>query len=320
MKDNLDTGPFLPQADTPTVDKARSSDSHSPHEDHGNGAALDEISPAIEATQDHTWIAGEVIDEGQKEDGNHANLALVDHRFSDPLVAEILETWRMRRDMVRAQSRLTLQAKAICRRFCEGEIKEADKLYTAVTKGKDHPLAASAGFAIMPLVDAMQPLVKNRAAFERHLTKLGAQLPIAHMSDQIKGIGHLALAKVVAECGDLSAYKSVAAVWKRAGLAVIDGERQRKCSNAEKAIAHGYSPSRRSTFWNMADALLKCQGKDEDAGPYRQIYDARKAFEKAKGTEEKPMSDLHAHNRALRYMTKCLLKDLTVEWRAINRP
>ena len=96
---------------------------------------------------------------------------------------------------------------------------------------------------------------------------------------------------------------------KRAGLALVDGERQRKSTNVEKALAMGYSPQRRSVFYNIGDSLLKSQGKEENAGPYRKIYDLRKAYERPNVE-----SDGHAHNRAMRYMTKRLVRDLHKHW------
>ena len=119
--------------------------------------------------------------------------------------------------------------------------------------------------AIMPLLAASEPLERQRAVYEKELTKLGKELPIAHMADRIKGVNTKTLAVIVGECGDLSAYeKGIAGIWKRAGLAVIDGERQRKKASKEEALIHGYSPSRRSVFWNIGDALLKSQGKEEN--------------------------------------------------------
>lgn len=179
--------------------------------------------------------------------------------------------------------------------------------------GQEHPLAASAHLACIGLLAARIPLEDQRAAYEKTLAKLGARLPIAHMADEIRGIGHLALAKITGECGNLSAYRSVSAVWKRAGLAVIEGERQRRVAG-EAALLHGYSPERRAVFWNIADSLLKAQGKDETAGPYRLIYDRRKAHE-----APRVETAAHAHNRALRVMMKAVLKDLTLEWKRIAK-
>lgn len=234
----------------------------------------------------------------------------IDLRFADPLVATIVETWRARTDMVRAQQKLTLQVKAIGRRFTGGDKDAAQKLYAAHAKGDGHP-----GFALAtaPLYAARLPLEEARKGYEKTLAKLGKQLPIAHMADQIRGINHTTLATIVGECGNLSEYKSVAAVWKRAGLAVIDGGRQRRIAG-EAALVHGYAPERRSVLWNVGAALFKAQSTGAEPGPYRLLYDERKAMELAKG-----LTAGHAHNRALRHITKRLLRDLTVEWRRVSR-
>ena len=238
-------------------------------------------------------------------------------RFADPLIAEITETWRQRQDMVRAQQKLTLQAKSICRRFTAGDKGEAEKLYQAVTKGKDHELADMASIAVMPLFRAQAPLIETRAAYEKQLAKLGKQLPIAHMAETIKGVNYNTLATIVAEVGDMTAYeKGIAGIWKRAGLAVIDGERQRKKAG-EAALIHGYSPDRHAVFWNIGCALIKAQGKIAEDGtdnrlPYRVIYDDRKEYERPRVE-----SDGHAHNRAMRFMVKRLLKDIWQEWRNV---
>ena len=160
-----------------------------------------------------------------------------------------------------------------------------------------------------PLIGAGLQIEVQRKTLEKHWHKLGAQLPIAHMADEIKGVSTLTLAKIVGECGDLSSYeKGVAGIWKRAGMAVIEGGRQRRVAGAA-ALLHGYSPERRAVFWNIGCALLKAQGKDENAGPYRLVYDERKA-------KFRPRADCdgHAHNDAMRIMTKRLLKNLWREW------
>ena len=236
-----------------------------------------------------------------------------DRRFSDPLVAQIVETWRARQDMVRAQQKLTLQIKSICRRFTAGDKTEAEKLYKSMQNGREHPMAESAHMACIGLLMARVPLEEQRKGYEKTLAKLGKSLPIAHACYEIKGVNSMTLASIVGECGDLSAYPSVAGVWKRAGLAVIEGERQRKKAG-DAALLHGYAPARHAVFWNIGAALIKAQGKDDAAGPYRRIYDERKEYERPRVD-----TDGHAHNRAMRYMVKRLMKNLTLEWRRVNR-
>ena len=48
---------------------------------------------------------------------NSLEAHLPDARFVDPLIMQIVETWRQRQDMVRAMNKLTLQCKAILRRL-----------------------------------------------------------------------------------------------------------------------------------------------------------------------------------------------------------
>ncbi len=252
------------------------------------------------------------------------------YRWADPLCAEILETWRLRQDMVRARTRLTLQIHAICRRSAGGCKKEGGKRYALLGKESEAPEIVMLDGATYGLRVAREPLEAQQRALERHLAKLGQGLPIAHMADQIRGVGHGTLATIVGEVGDMSTYvKGVSGIWKRAGLAVIDGQRQRKVSNLEAALIQGYSPERHSTFWNIGEALLKSQGKDEGAGPYRKVYDERKAYELTRTVTQKnhetgevgevPVSLSLAHRRACRFMVKRLLKDLWVEWRRVSK-
>lgn len=282
------------------------------------GAKLGQVNSALHghATRAQLQECTEVLEISEAVHSGLGNHWAID-RFADPLIAEITETWRQRQDMVRAQQKLTLQAKSICRRFTAGDKGEAEKLYQAVTKGKEHELADMASIAVMPLFRAQAPLIETRAAYEKQLAKLGKQLPIAHMADTIKGVNYNTLATIVAEVGDMTAYeKGIAGIWKRAGLAVIDGERQRKKAG-EAALIHGYSPDRHAVFWNIGGALIKAQGKIAEDGtdnrlPYRVIYDDRKEYERPRVE-----SDGHAHNRAMRFMVKRLLKDIWQEWKNV---
>lgn len=241
--------------------------------------------------------------------GNDSQCPAEDRRFSDPAIAEIVELWRQRQDFHRAEKRLTLQTKAILRRFCDGDKAEAEKLHKLVVAGVG---PTEAQMAVFPLISAKKTVEDHRTQIEKTLRKLAKALPIyeAFVKD-VRGFGELGLAATVGEIGDLSAYKSVSAVWKRAGLAVIEGGRQRRVAG-DAAILHGYAPERRSVFWTLADSMLKAQGKDEKAGPYRRIYDERKAYERPRVA-----SDAHAHNRAMRVMFKQLLRDLAVAWKAL---
>jgi len=241
----------------------------------------------------------------------------IDPRFADPTIQLIRHKWRVRQAHVKAKTKLALQSQALLRGLTAGDKTEAGKIWMAIQKQKPHPLAVE-GFAIAhPYIAAMVPLQNAQKELDKEIEKLAKKLPITSAIN-IKGIGPMAIGKIVGELGDLSAYtgrRAKHAMWKRAGLGVINGERQRLVAgNKSLAIEHGYSPSRRAVFYVMAEAMFKAQGKDENAGPYRLIYDARKAYE----IENTPdITKAHAHNRALRYMMKVVLRDIQTEWKRI---
>lgn len=226
------------------------------------------------------------------------------HAAIAPLIAEIREQHRMRVDFHRAEKRLTLQIKSVCRRLCGGDKKEANLLYTAL-KGGDHPLADVALGYLMPLIATRDTLAEERKRPEKTLEKLALQLPVWAWVKPINGFGKLGLAQIVAEAGDLSNYANPGKLWKRMGLAVIDGQAQRRVSGAA-ALDHNYAPERRSLMYCIGDSLIK---KDN---PYRALYLERKAYEETKTPDATKML---WHRRAQRYMEKRLLRDLWRAWR-----
>lgn len=165
---------------------------------------------------------------------------------------------------------------------------------------------------ILASVAARKPFDDIEAKALKEMTALAKALPVwAAFGDGVRGFGAGSLAVIVGEAGDLSNYSTVAKLWKRMGLAVMDGVRQGglgKGAGAEAWIEHGYNPLRRSRMWNIGDALIK--GNRD--GEYRSAYLARKEYELARDPECKPIK---AHRRAQRYMEKRLLKHLWQAWR-----
>jgi hypothetical protein len=163
------------------------------------------------------------------------------------------------------------------------------------------------------------------------MARLAKSLPVwEQFAEAVRGFGPGSLAVIIGEAGDLSNYSTHSKLWKRMGLAVINGIRQgglKKTSGKESWIEHGYSPLRRSRMWNIGDTLIK-GNKD---GPYRSAYLARKQYERdraesngitvlpaakiSKSIAAASMSDGHVHLRAQRYMEKRLLRDLWKAWR-----
>lgn len=233
------------------------------------------------------------------------------------LISEIREHHRWRTFFMRSEKSLTLQAKSQCRRVLmqsqreltdkqrAAYLKEAGVLYRAIHNKGEHPHAMIMQSFLAPTLEALALQHKSRLYYERLMSKLAMQLPVWPWVDAINGLGALGLAQIVGEAGDLNNYANPAKLWKRFGLAVINGKSQRKVTG-EGAIEQGYSPQRRSIMFCIGDSLLKKQNA------YRELYLQRKVYETNKlpdGTK------LLWHRRAQRYVEKRVLKDLWEAWK-----
>lgn len=254
---------------------------------------------AASASGTHSSISGD-----QSCSATHSCIVSAD------LIQEIRAQHRKRVDFHRAEKRLTLQCKAICRRLCAGDKDEADKLFSCIEKGKgEHPQLLHAAGYLMGMLAARAMLAKERKIPEKAMAKLAMELPVWPFVDAICGFGAMGLAQIVGECGDLGAYANPAKVWKRMGLAVFNGKSQRRVAGAE-AIEQGYSPERRAIMFCIGDSLLKKQNC------YRELYLERKVYEAGKLAEREDVPvKLLAHRRAQRYAEKRLLRDLWRAWR-----
>lgn len=217
--------------------------------------------------------------------------------------------WRQRQDMQQASLRLNLQAQAICRRECGEDTDAAAALWKSVIKGECDNAALM--LVLHPFLSALAPLDTATANLENEVRRQAEALPLwKDWAKDVRGVGPLSLGGIIGEAArPLSDYRTVSCVWKRFGLAVIDGQRQRLVAgNAELAVKQGYSPRRRAFAFNIGNCLMRQQ---KAADRYRQIYDERRLFE-----EGRVESSGHAHNRAMRYITKELLKDAWLASRA----
>src|ERR1041385_6796120 len=172
--------------------------------------------------------------------------------------------------------------------------------------------------AAQVLVGHALALVADRKARRRELERLVSWLPIwQDWAADIRGIDAYGLARVLAETGDLWQYPTVAKVWKRLGVGLWNGERQRQVKGVTeaKARAIGYSPRRRAVVYNLQTGLLtQNKAPDSTPGAYRLCYLARKLEEEVKAPDATKMV---WHKRASRYMAKRFLKDLWVAWREV---
>jgi hypothetical protein len=218
--------------------------------------------------------------------------------------------------------------------------KKAGKLQALIEKGEALPdadtLAGNAMMAdVLVFARSREPLDAARKQVEKEMRKLSRSLPIwASWAEGVRGLGDLGLAVIVAEAGDIGSYANPAKLWKRLGLAVINGERQQKKADADLAAQHGYNPRRRAEMYAVvADPLFRGQWRGEKEvdgittpagpiGPYGEVYacEKAKALPRIEATKELPAKDrwngLRVERHARRLMTKRLLVDLWKAWRA----
>ena len=162
----------------------------------------------------------------------------------------------------------------------------------------DHHGQALAACTGMVLASAQARSVWDslRQQVEKDMVALAKTLPCYSYVRTVAGLGDLGLGIIIGETGNLSDYATKERVWKRLGLAVINGSAQRRAAGAE-GIEQGYSPGRRAQVWaQCSDSMFKHQwrgDKDEDGknplksrtpvvtparaiGPYGEVYGQRK--------------------------------------------
>jgi hypothetical protein len=181
----------------------------------------------------------------------------------------------------------------------QGKMPEESAEDIALVKNLRHRLYTAGG-----LLKTLKKQVEAEQLF------LVQRLPVYDWVLGVKGFGLASLAAVIGEAGDIGKYDNPAKLWKRMGLAVIDGERQRKvANNPELAEKHGYRPQRRAEMYVIGGNLLR----RKSPGLY-ELYLSRKEYELTGRADPVPYPVL-AHKRALRYIEKRLLKQLWQAWR-----
>ena len=202
-------------------------------------------------------------------------------------------------DIQNARTNISRQLKAIDRR---GERNNAPAKQVTAWK--------------LPLQEVHDTLKTKERQIKTSVVKEFRKLPIAPwVKEYAKGAGEFNTSLILAEAGNLYNYPTVAKLWKRMGLAVIDGRAQRKCANKELAEKHGFSPYRRRIMYNTGQSLMKAGAGNY----YYDLYIEKKAYRAAlnEALPEKSKDYRNAHNWALRYIEKRYLRELWKAWQKI---
>lgn len=191
--------------------------------------------------------------------------------------------------------------------------------------GPDVEAARSVAHLIPLSASSREVWDKQRKETEAKMELYARQLPVAAWAQSIRGFGLLNLAIVCGEAGEpLCDYRSIAGLWKRCGLAVINGERQRQ-KIGEAGKEQKYNPKRRAEIYVVGSVSVFLAQKP--GMRYRDIYDARRCrtqpyIEATEDLDYKhpgKWTSTRCHNDARRIMTKALLEDLYKEWKRIAR-
>jgi len=254
------------------------------------------------------------------------------------VVSQIRMAHRWRCDFHNAEKGMILRIRAATRRLTAtaGDTRTQALARAAVLYDElDDPqtdLGRETAKSLAAMLDARDALAGVRKLHQRAMVGLAQELPACEWFTSVPGCGALGLAQIVGEAGDLADYATVARLWKRMGVGLVDGQRQRRVAGTTKelkalGIAMGYCPRRRSVLFCLGDSMIKKQGE------YRELYLARKQYEVAtaeaaglivvpaaaipKGHTGEYRSEGHVHNRARRYMEKRMLRDLWRAWRDV---
>lgn len=285
---------------------------------------------------------------------SHTGLVTQTSAASGTSINRMIDMCRQRRAWMVAELRLTLQCSGICRALSNDDKVAGAKLLASLEKAFEDGeiISEQAGLQItlIPLMNARIPLREQRAGLEKLIKKEVRNLPAYEWVKNVKGFGEMSFGTIIGETGDLANYSNPAKVWKRMGLAVIDGARQGnpgKGASAEDWERHGYVSRRRSTVWNGGNGIIGCMGRGPRLAPgadpdevaelteYQRLFVKRLRIEgprlpKQNGEtvvvnketgEQRETFSKHAANRAKRYVEKRVLRDLWREWRrAIGLP
>lgn len=157
---------------------------------------------------------------------------------------------------------------------------------------------------IAPLREQADALEKLESAIDRQLGRLAKQHFMADWITAQRGIGLPGFARLMGITGTLDRFPNVAKLWAYLGMHVVEGVAPKR----HKGELANWSPQGRVLCHQIGDAIVKIGA----GGPYREAYDAKKAYYEV---ERPDWTQARRHNAAMRYAVKELLKAMWCEWR-----
>jgi hypothetical protein len=191
------------------------------------------------------------------------------------------------------------------------------------------------------MIDGLSVAVKDA---DKVMINHGKDVPVWDWVTTIKGLKSGSLpARLLAQIDDINKFDTVSKLWRFSGYAVIDGHAER----GKKGEKGHYSRKLKSTCYLIADQFIRQQtpgysdiyygekARQRELHPQAWCINCDQAAEKYKKRHKGKLvdayrcpnhekehvvrwSDGHIHNCAWRKMIKVFLKDLWIEWRAIE--
>lgn len=171
---------------------------------------------------------------------------------------------------------------------------------SAIVRGSDQ-----AGAATQELVERWQQRFDElETAADKDISALVENMPIVAAMTEVRGVGKLLAAKVVAMI-DIERAGTVSALWRYAGYGVKDGERERPV----KGEKLHYNLRLKTTCYLVGSSFLRSNS------PYRAVYDESKEYYQ---NNRPDWTKAHIHNAAMRKMIKTWLAHLWQVWREME--
>lgn len=261
----------------------------------------------------------------------------------DPAVVDKLSELQVRRKFwIGNVNKQTNAVKALVRRGLGWRYDEEDadrekvnaraaRIVAAALNGKEQKPEDEAVFSALAsdlaaVSISIDPCSAARHEIELEMRRTVRKLPVYPWAKSVHGFGELGLAVVIGEAGDLAGYPKKGHLWKRLGMAPLDGQaystwRMKGGLTAEEWTEAGYSPRRRAEIYScVTEPMIKHQllGAEKSGtkfgtpkGPYGEVYVRRREH---LVTAHPDWTPKHCQMDAMRIMTKILLRDLWQVW------
>lgn len=178
------------------------------------------------------------------------------------------------------------------------------------TKGLDPVLNAQ---HLAPIHETIAGLLEVEGQAIRRLQAAMKRHPLGAFVQETPGLGAKTVGRFLGAVGPLEARTTPAQLWAYCGLHVVDGAAPRR----RRGEVSNWSTRAKTRAYLMAEACVKqVGGEARRRSPYRDTYEHARAHDaELQAGRPVPLTDGHMHARAMRKVSKMILRDLWAEAR-----